>query len=331
MTEPTGGWTTPPPDPSDPYRRTPGVPADARVPGWQPPPLARPRDSVFVLARSGRLPTWYLLPKGDRARFEREHVDLMLDVADRHNMRRLEGYKLITQQQPWVRYWVMEFPDLAGAEAWIEAEMAPPYGLYGRHEYHLARAHAPDHFDDWVPAPPPPIVPWDGDPRRDPVPAIDVSRDSIVVLLFGRGQPGYEAVPHDVRDDEGHIWLMKDVARRPRPAADRGLRAHRSRARVPPRVGHRMAGPCRAEPGSRTRPCRRTGLCPESVPARAPLGARVLRRLDQAREPIAVAVAAARGGGPTSSARASRRRAGSPAARVPRRSDRTRTSGSPAA
>ena len=214
MTEPTGGWTTPPPDPSDPYRRTPGVPAEARVPGWQPPPLARPRDSVFVLAQSGRLPTWYLLPKGDRARFEREHVDLMLDVADRHNMRRLEGYKLITQQQPWVRYWVMEFPDLAGAEAWIEAEMAPPYGLYGRHEYHLARAHAPDHFDDWVPAPPPPIVPWDGDPRRDPVPAIDVSRDSIVVLLFGRGQPGYEAVPHDVKDDEGHIWLMKDVARR---------------------------------------------------------------------------------------------------------------------
>ena len=200
----------------DPYRRTPGVPDSARVPGWQPPALSKPRDSIFVLARMGRLQSWYLLPKAERDRIEREHVDLMLSVAHRHGMRRIEGFRLITRQGPWVRFWVIEFPALAGAEAWIEAEMAPPYGLHGHYEYHLSRAHAPDHFTDWVPSPPPPIVPWAGDPRTDPVPALDVDRNSLVVLLFGRGQPGYEAVPESERDDEGHIWLMKDVARRHR-------------------------------------------------------------------------------------------------------------------
>lgn len=200
----------------DPFRRTPGVPDSARVPGWQPPALSKPRDSIFVLARMGRLQSWYLLPKAERDRIEREHVDLMLSVAHRHGMRRIEGFRLITQQGPWVRFWVIEFPALAGAEAWIEAEMAPPYGLHGHYEYHLSRAHAPDHFVDWVPSPPPPIVPWAGDPRTDPVPGLDVDRNSLVVLLFGRGQPGYEAVPESKRDDEGHIWLMKDVARRHR-------------------------------------------------------------------------------------------------------------------
>ena len=198
----------------DPYRRTPGVPDAARVPGWQPPALSRPRDSIYVLARTGRLPSWSLLPKAERDAIEREHVDLMLEVGDRYGMRCLEGFRLITQQQPWVRFWVIEFPTLEGAEAWIEAEMAPRYGLYGHYEYRLSRAHAPDHFADWVAKPAPPVAPWPGDPRTDPVPPLDVDRNSIVVLLFGRTQPGAEGVAHDVRDDEGHIWLMKDVARR---------------------------------------------------------------------------------------------------------------------
>ena len=201
-------------DDRDPFRRTPGVPESARIPGWQPPALSKPRDSVFVLARMGRLPSWYLLPKAERAAIEREHVDLMLDVGDRHGLRRLEAFRLITQQGPWVRFWVIEFPTLEGAEAWIEAEMAPRYGLYGSYEYHLARAHAPDHFTDWVTNPAPPITPWPHDPRTSPVPPLDVDRNSIVVLLFGRGNPGYEAIPESERDDEGHIWLMKDVARR---------------------------------------------------------------------------------------------------------------------
>ena len=46
----------------------------------------------------------------------------MLDVAREHGLMRLEGFRLVTAQGPWQHYWVMEFPTLEGAEAWIEAE-----------------------------------------------------------------------------------------------------------------------------------------------------------------------------------------------------------------
>ena len=54
-------------------------------------------------------------------------------------MRRLEGFRLMGRQYHWERFWVIEFPTLDGAEAWIEAEIAPPYGLYGYYDYELAR------------------------------------------------------------------------------------------------------------------------------------------------------------------------------------------------
>ena len=52
----------------------------------------------------------------------------MLSVARDHRMKRMEGFRLIAPQERWERFWVIEFPTLEGAEAWIEAEMAPPYG-----------------------------------------------------------------------------------------------------------------------------------------------------------------------------------------------------------
>ena len=91
------------------------------------------RDPVVVLFKGGRLPSWHQLSDGERTEFEETHVKLMLSVAREHDMTRLEGFRLIGPQGDWQRFWLIEFPALEGAEAWIQAEMAPPYGLYGHY------------------------------------------------------------------------------------------------------------------------------------------------------------------------------------------------------
>ena len=165
-----------------------------------------------MLFKGGRLPSWHRLTEAEREATEREHIDLMLSVARKHGMMLLEGFKLIGPQQPWERFWTIEFPDPGGAEAWIDAEMAPPYGLYGYYEYYIARRWGRDYFSTWetrprtlsatTPAP---------DPHK--VPALASDPGSIVVLLFGRTLPEHDATPLDVRGDAEHIELMKSVAR----------------------------------------------------------------------------------------------------------------------
>ena len=175
-----------------------------------PPPIAS-RDSFIVLFKGGHLPSWHLLSEVERNAAEQHHIDLMLSVAQRHGMRRLEGFRLMGQQHDWQRFWVIEFPTLAGAEAWIEAEIAPPYGLYGYYEYHLARPYAVDNLATWPTFPRPATVARADDPHRRPALAVD--RSSVVVLLFGRGRPGYEGVSPETRGDEEHVAWMQGVAR----------------------------------------------------------------------------------------------------------------------
>jgi len=173
---------------------------------------ARGDDSVFVLFKGGRLPSWYLLSDEERAAAEQNHIDLMLAVAAEHGLKRLEGFRLIGRQYDWERFWVIEFPTFAGAEAWIEAEIAPPYGIYGFYEYQLARSWSVEHLAQWptFPRPVPAPVPRSDDPHRRPVLGADPS--SVVVLLFGRGRPGYEAAG-DARGDNEHVGWMQQVAR----------------------------------------------------------------------------------------------------------------------
>ena len=102
-------------------------------------PAANPGDSVVVLFKGGRLPAWHALSQREQDAFSQEHVDLMLEVSRRYGLMHLEGFRLLGPQDHWQRFWVIEFPSLAGAETWIRAEMAPPYGRYGYYEYHLAR------------------------------------------------------------------------------------------------------------------------------------------------------------------------------------------------
>ena len=136
------------------------------------------RDSVIILYKGGRLPTWHDLTPEERDAYQQEHVDLMLSVAREHGLMRLEGFKLMTPQGSWERFWVIEFSTLAGAEAWIDAEMAPPYGRYGYYEYYTARHWGRDHFSQWVARSPEPVVPDGRDPHQ--VPALDVDRNSVV-------------------------------------------------------------------------------------------------------------------------------------------------------
>jgi hypothetical protein len=170
------------------------------------------KDSVAVLLKGGRLPSWHALTADEQRAFSEEHVELMLSVAREHGMMRLEGFKLLSPLQDWARFWVIEFPDLAGAEAWIDAEMAPPYGLYGHFEYHVSRRWKKDEFDGWVANPLSPVVVPAG---TRPVLSTDlgVDEESVVVLLFGRWLPGAEAETPEERGDREHIDLMQSVAR----------------------------------------------------------------------------------------------------------------------
>jgi uncharacterized protein (DUF1330 family) len=174
-------------------------------------PYSVDRDSVVVLFKGGRLPAWQDVPPTDRDRYEQEHVDLMLAVGREHGLMGIEGFRLITAQGPWQRYWVIEFPALDGAEAWIDAEMRPPYGAYGFYEYELARRHAREELSSWPSRPRPEVVPLAADPHQRAT--LSVRTDSIVILLFGRWRPEAEMVPADVRGDDDHVELMRAVAR----------------------------------------------------------------------------------------------------------------------
>ena len=94
-------------------------------------------DSVVILFRGGRLPQWHQLDDAQRRDYERLHVDLMLSVSERHGLIGIHGYRLLAPLNSWERFWTIEFPDLAGAEAWMAAETEPPYGHYGFYSYSL--------------------------------------------------------------------------------------------------------------------------------------------------------------------------------------------------
>ena len=80
-------------------------------------------ESVVVLFKGGRVPSWYALTAEQHDEYQRLHVDLMLSVAREHGMTRLEGYRLLGTQQFWRLFWAIEFPTVEGAEAWIAAEI----------------------------------------------------------------------------------------------------------------------------------------------------------------------------------------------------------------
>ena len=169
-------------------------------------------DSVVILFKGGRLPSWGKLSEEERRASSREHVELMVGIGKDFGLMHLEGFKLIGPQGDWERFWLIEFPSLEGAEAWINAEMAPSYGLYGFYEYYLSRRSAIDsiltlpdrHSTPGVVSPPP-------DPCN--IPELAEDRGSVVVLQFERWLPGAEAVALRERGDVARHELMCSLAR----------------------------------------------------------------------------------------------------------------------
>ena len=188
------------------------------------------KNGVVVLLKGGRLASWHALvskweadggnPFAHPASVE--HVELMLTVAARHALRSIEGFRLLApQSHGWSHWWAIEFPDVDGAAAWMEAEMRPPYGetprrcnkseqqlqtgqilthvsacrdgenvgAHGYFEYSLAWRVAPRFFASWANAPAPPPDPpidvgWSGDPRE--VPVLPADQSTVVVVAFER-------------------------------------------------------------------------------------------------------------------------------------------------
>ncbi len=162
-------------------------------------------DSVVVLYKGGRLPSWDGLTADEQDAYSREHVDLMLSVAREHGLMSLEGFKLLAPAGDWLRFWAIEFPTFEGAEAWIAAEMEPPYGRYGYYEYYLARRVRREGTGS------PAATPLSGAPSETPVLEADVG--SFVVVAFDRWLPGADVVPPGERGDAEHDDLMGAVAR----------------------------------------------------------------------------------------------------------------------
>ncbi len=169
-----------------------------------------PGDSVVILFRGGRLPAWHLLGESEQVDYERQHVDLMLSVSERHGLMGLHGYRLLAPLGDWVRFWTIEFPDLAGAEAWMTAEVEPPYGRYGFHDYSLARRWQPRSLD-WLPRRPEPPVPPDADARV--IPPLSADSSSVVVLAFGGWSRGSDEIDPRTRGDEERRQRLRETAR----------------------------------------------------------------------------------------------------------------------
>ena len=162
-------------------------------------------NSVVVLYKGGRLPSWDGLTEDQKDAYSREHVDLMLSVAREHGLMLLEGFKLVTPVGDWMRFWAIEFPTFEGAEAWIAAEMEPPYGRYGYYEYYLARRLRGEGPDS------PAATPLSGAPAQ--IPVLEADEGSFVVVAFDRWLPGADLVPPGERGDVEHEELMSAVER----------------------------------------------------------------------------------------------------------------------
>ena len=168
-------------------------------------------SSVVALYKGGRLPAWHALGPEEQDAYSQEHVDLMLRIAQRHHLMRLEGFRLLAPQRAYERFWTIEFPSMHDARAWIEAEMATPYGRYGYYEYDLATPQRAEELNAWVAHPVAAQTPASVDPRH--IPVLATAKDSIVVLRFERWQVDSIELSADQRGEGVCEEQMRQVAR----------------------------------------------------------------------------------------------------------------------
>ena len=172
------------------------------------------KDRVVILVKAGRLQSWDFIDSKTQESYIKEHVELVKKTGYKYGIQRLEAFRLMGYQQPWHRLWIIEFPTLEGAEAWIEAEMAPPYGSHGYWEYYLARPWGPDYFSKWTMKPYLPSNKLIESPNDHTIPALEINENNIVIIMFGRTLPGSDLLDIQSRGDQEHVDLMKEVAKK---------------------------------------------------------------------------------------------------------------------
>ena len=191
-------------------------------------------DSVVVLYKGGRLPSWDGLTKDEQDAYSREHVDLMLSVAREHGLMLLEGFKLAAPVGDWMRFWAIEFPTFEGGEAWIAAEMEPPYGRYGYYEYYLARRVRREGPDS------PAATPLSRAPSQ--IPVLEADKDSFVVVAFDRWLPGADLVASRRARGRGARRAYECGGAGARADADGRLPACRASVHLAPGMGRGVSG-----------------------------------------------------------------------------------------
>ena len=161
-------------------------------------------NSVVVLFKGGRLPTWHRVSRSDQKEYEKIHVELMLEVVQKYDLIGIQGYKLLGPQKSWEKFWVIEFPTLDGATEWIKAEMAPPYGSYGNYEYHLAYRSIQHNHSQLV-THPRKIIKTENTIDPNNLPNIREDKNSVLVLMFSRLLPEHSLTSAEDRGDSEYL------------------------------------------------------------------------------------------------------------------------------
>ena len=111
------------------------------------PDLASDPSSIVLLAFGGRHRGSGQADSGkhDEGRWRR-----MREVSRDHGLIHGEAFRLMGASDRGEFAWILEFPGLAGIEAWIDAETTPPMASCQRHNFHVARRWAPGYFTTWA-------------------------------------------------------------------------------------------------------------------------------------------------------------------------------------
>ena len=173
--------------------------------------LSLKNDSIVILFKGGRLPSWHRLSDQERKDYSQKHVNLMLSVSQKYSLLHMEGFVLLSPQFHWERFWIIEFSSLEGTEAWIKAEMEPPYGRYGFYEYHLSRRNIIKGFNNFVSQPERLLSTL---PQFDPhqIPHLKANYTTTLILNFQRWLPGADEVSSKLRGDKEHQLLLQSIA-----------------------------------------------------------------------------------------------------------------------
>ncbi len=112
-------------------------------------PNLRADPSSIVLLAFGRL---HRGPdQVSRGHLDEERWRRLRKVGKDYGLMHGEVFRLLGDSVFGEVVWILEFPELAGIEAWIDAETTPPAGIHLRHEFNLSRRWAPAYFATWPP------------------------------------------------------------------------------------------------------------------------------------------------------------------------------------